>query len=308
MNPATLRSALAQRLRRIPIPLRAAILLLGTATTWAMMPILIRIGAEEVHPLELAFFRNLWGALLMLPLGLRVARISEFRGKRLGIYGFRSALNLASMLCWFSAATLMPIADMTALGFTQPIWSTIGAVLILGEVLHARRALAVAIGFLGVLIVLRPGFGEIGLGAMLILISSFTYAGVNLIVKRLTRTEHPDAIVFYMSALMTPMSLPFALAVWVTPSWGTLGLTLLLAAVAQTGHICATRAFAIADASAVLPYEFVRLPLAAMFAYLIFAEAPDLFTWIGGTVIFASTIALARSEMRAARFNPIERS
>jgi len=188
------------------------------------------------------------------------------------------------------------------------LWSTIGSALILGEVVRARRWVAIGLGFLGVVVVIQPGFQEVNLGVFLILGSAFLFAGVNLIVKRLSAREKPEVIVFYMGALMTPLSLGPALLVWVTPSWESIGWCVLIAAFANLGHLFHTRAFSLADASAVLPFDFARLPFVAFLAYVFFAEAPTAGTWLGGLLIFGSTVYIAHREARAARDERLEQA
>jgi drug/metabolite transporter (DMT)-like permease len=157
-------------------------------------------------------------------------------------------------------------------------------------------------------VVIQPGFQEVNLGVIFILGSAFLFAGVNLIVKRLSAREKPEVIVFYMGALMTPLSLGPALLVWVTPSWESIGWCVLIAAFANLGHLVHTRAFSLADASAVLPFDFARLPFVAFLAYVFFAEAPTAGTWLGGLLIFGSTVYIAHREAQAARVDRLEQA
>jgi drug/metabolite transporter (DMT)-like permease len=194
----------------------------------------------------------------------------------------------------------MPLAELTALAFTKPLFATAGAALILGEVVRLRRWTAVLVGFAGVLIVVRPGAEAVSPYAGLMLLSALFAAAVTLIVKRLTATESPSTIVLYQSLFMTALSVPLALAYWRTPTLVELPLLLLVGLLGTVSWLCMARAFALADTSIVVPFEFARLPLVAVVAYVLFAEVPTIWTWLGGAVIFGSTAYITHREVRAA--------
>src|SRR5690606_21797998 len=181
------------------------------------------------------------------------------------------------------------------------IFSTIGAALILGEVVRLRRWTAIAIGFLGTVVILRPGVDALTLGSILALVNALFMAASTLMIKSLSRPEPPETIVMYMAVFLTPMSLIPALFVWETPSLGMMGWLLLLAASGTIGHILMTRAFAAADVTVVLPFDSGRLPFTAMIAFRAFGRVPSAWTWVGGAVILASTFYVARRESVRAR-------
>lgn len=292
--------ATAAAFARAPAPFRAGVLATGAAVFFAAMNGLIRHAAEELHPLEIVFFRNAFALLFMLPWLMRMG-IGVMHTRRIGLYGLRGIVQLGSMICGFTALTLIPLAEATALSFTAPIFSTIGAALILGEVVRLRRWTAIAIGFLGTVVILRPGVDALTLGSILALVNALFMAASTLMIKSLSRTEPPETIVMYMAVFLTPMSLIPALFVWETPSLGMLGWLLLLAASGTIGHILMTRAFAAADVTVVLPFDFGRLPFTAMIAFLAFGQVPSAWTWVGGAVIFASTFYIAHRESVLAR-------
>jgi len=281
-------------------PLKATLLMLGAMGFFAAMSAFIRLAAEELHPLEVVFFRNFLALLMMLPWLMRRG-LGGLKTQRLGLYSLRALVNIFGMAAGFTALTLIPLAEATALSFTAPLFATIGAVLVLGEVIRRRRIAALIIGFAGTLIVLRPGVEAISLGAMLALINALSISITTLIVKMLTRSEGPEAIVTYMALLMSPLSLLPALFVWQTPSWTALGWMVLLAGAGTLGHLLFTRAFALAEVSQIQPLEFVRLPMVAVVAYMLFAEVPTVWTWLGGSVIFAATAYITHREARLAR-------
>ena len=180
---------------------------------------------------------------------------------------------------------------------TRPV----GAALILHEVVRGRRWAAVAIGFAGVLIVLRPGAAAFAPEAGLVLLSALASAAVVLMVKRLTLGESTTTIVFYQSLFLTALSLAPALLFWQPPSLASLLQVALIGALGTITWLCFTRAFALADASAVMPLEFLKLPFTASLAHLLFAQVPSIWTWIGGGIIFASTFYIARREVQVTR-------
>jgi drug/metabolite transporter (DMT)-like permease len=287
-------------MRSLSAPVRAALLMLLANLCVAGMTCTIRIASADLHPFEIAFFRNLFGVVFLLPFlipaGLRVVRIHAP-----GRLVLSSGGHLIAMLSYFLAAAVMPLAELTALAFTKPLFASIGAALILHEIVRARRWSAIAIGFLGVLIVLRPGAEAFSPYAGLVLLSALASAAVVLVVKQMTRSDSTTTIVLYQSLFLTILSLPPALLFWQTPSLESLTLVALIGALGTITWLCFTRAFALADASAVMPLEFLKLPFTAFLAYLLFAQVPSIWTWLGGGLIFASTIYVSHREARVAR-------
>ena len=287
-------------LKSLPTTAKVTLLMLLAMVFFTSMGIFIRLSAEQLHSLSVVFFRNSLALLLMVPWILRRG-VRVMYTKRLGLYSWRATINVIGMAAGFTAITMIPLAEATALGFTAPLWATIGAVLVLGEVIRARRITALACGFLGMLIVLRPGLNEISVGSLLALSNAFLVAMTALIVKRLTATERPDAIVTWMVLMQTPLSLIPALFVWQWPTTETWLWLWCLAGAGTLGHLCWTRAYALAEVTQLQPMEFIKLPIIALFAYLIFNEVPTLWTWLGGIVIFGSTAYITHREARLAR-------
>lgn len=281
-------------------PLKATLLMLGAMACFAAMSTFIRLATQELHPLEVVFFRNFLALLLMLP-WLARRGLGGLKTKRLGLYGLRASINVVGMAAGFTALTLIPLAEATALSFTAPLFATIGAALLLGEVIRTRRIAALVVGFAGTMLVLRPGLEAVSLGALLALVNALSISITTLIVKMLTRSEEPEQIVTYMALLMSPLSLVPALFVWQTPSWAVLGWLVLLAGAGTLGHLLFTRAFALAEVSQIQPLEFIRLPMVAVIAYVLFAEVPTVWTWLGGSVIFVATAYITHREAQLAR-------
>ena len=205
------------------------------------------------------------------------------------------------MLLWFSALALLPLAQAVALSFTAPLFATVFAATFLREGSGPRRLTAAGIGFLGTLIILRPGVLVISPAAVLALASACAFAINIILTKIILRTDSPDATVTTMTLFLIPLSLPAAIWVWQWPDGPTLALMAALGAVATSGHLCFARAMKLADASAILPLDFVRLPLTALIAYLAFGEHVDLWTWTGAVIIAVSATYIARREVTAAQ-------
>ncbi len=283
------------RFAGLPASSRGAIFMIASAAGFAVMMAIVRFLSREMHPFEVAFFRNLFGVLFMVPWMLRVGRDS-LATERMGMHVLRSAAGLAAMLTFFTALSLLPLAEVTALTFTTPMFTTIGAALILREAVKARRWTATLIGFAGALIILRPGTEALRPEALVALAAAALMALAFLTVKSLSRTENPNAIVVMMGLLMTPMSLVPALFVWETPAVQIWPWLLGLGLSATIGQVFLTRAFAAADASAVLPFDFSRLVFVSILGFFFFGERPDLWTWVGGGVIVAAAAYIAHRE------------
>src|SRR5689334_15588333 len=253
-----------------------------------------------LHPFELVFLRNTFACLMLVPLLI-------YRGPRLfysdqfNLYGLRVLISLLSMQTWFYAIFLIPIGEVTAISFLAPLFGTLGAVFLLGEVVRVRRWTALGVGFLGALIILRPGGSAIGLGQMLAIFSAMAAGLTVVLVKQLTAHDDPDKIVFLTNVLMTPLSLLPALFVWRWPTIEVLPALLGMGLCAVLGHICVVRGYAATDASLGMTFEFSKLPFTVAMTYLAFGESIDRWTWVGACIIFASALYITRREARLAR-------
>lgn len=286
--------------RALPPVIEAALLMGFGAVCVAVQNGIIRVVSADIHTFEVVFFRNLFGLLAMLPL-LGGVGLGMFRAKSPGRLMLMSTWHLLGMVCYFLALVYLPIAEVTALAFSKPLFATVGAALILHEIVRARRWSAVALGFIGVLIVLQPGAQTISPYAALVLLGALLGAATSLMIKQLTATEGVATIVWYQALFATVLALPLCLLQWRTPDLAGWLLLLAIGALGTLSWLTMTRAFFLVDASAVVPFEFLRLPFAALVAYLWFAEVPSVWTWIGGTVIFGAAVYIAEREARLAR-------
>ncbi|MBD8524487.1 DMT family transporter [Pseudomarimonas arenosa] len=274
--------------------------MIGSAALFALMVVAIRFASHHMHAFEVAFLRNLFGLLFALPLLLR-GGLALLKTDKLPLYFVRCSIGIVSMLCGFWAIAHLPLAQAVAISYSTPIFITIGAVLVLHEVVRLRRWTAVFIGFVGVLIIVRPGSPDFTSGSLVALCAALASAAVAISIKILSRTEPANAIVIYTTLIWVPLSFVPALFVWVWPTpmgwfWG--GMAGLLGTAA---HLLWTRALRAAEASALTPLSFVQLPIVAALAWWLFDETLDTLTLTGAAVIFLSTAYIAHREARIAR-------
>lgn len=304
VRPAMTLRPFVPRLVDLPPPVRGALWMVFSACSFAGVSVAVHSLAGRIHPFEIAFFRTLFLFLFMSPLLLR-SGWSVLKTRNWRMHLFRCLASVAAMMSWFSALSLMPIADVTALTFTAPLFSTLGAGLLLGEKVGVRRWGAVLVGFAGTLVILRPGIEALAPGAWIALLAALFMAIIPLSVKVLSRTDPPTTVVLLVALLSTPLSLIPALFVWTAPppeTWPWLVASGLFASGVQWGM---AKAYALADVSAVLPFDFSRLIFVAAGGFLMFGEVLDLWTAAGAVIIFSATLYTVRREARLAkRVNP----
>lgn len=253
-----------------------------------------------MHSFEVVFLRNVFACLFLVPL-LAYRGRALFRSKRFDLYGVRVAVSLLSMQAWFYAISLITIGEVTAITFLAPLFGTLGAILVLGERVRLRRWTALAVGFIGAMIMLRPTGASIGAGQIYALLSAM-FAGLTaVLVKQLTAHDDPDKIVFLTNVMMTPLSLIPALFVWQWPTLAMLPALLGMGVCAVLGHVALVRGYTMIDASLALTFEFSKLPFTVGIAWLVFGELIDLWTWVGAFVIFASAVYITRREAQLRR-------
>jgi len=279
---------------------RAALWMVFFCATMASLSGMIRYMSAEIPALEMVFFRNLFGLVFMLPV-VAMAGISTLKTKRLKLHGLRALFGTAAMSCWFVGVTLIPLSEATALNFTVPLFTTLGAALVLGEVVRKHRWIALIVGFAGALVIIRPGLQEIELGTFVVLASSIFISCALLTVKHLSRSESPTAVVFYMGLFMTPMSLAGAYSVWIWPEPEHYPWLISMGFIAAIGQLGITKAMQAADASVSMPFSFTHMIFASIIGYLFFAEIADVWTWVGAGIIFGATLYIVRREAKLAR-------
>jgi drug/metabolite transporter (DMT)-like permease len=263
---------------------------------------LMRVLALQLDPFQSQFLRYLFGLLVLLPLVLRHG-LAAYRPRQIGGQFARGAVHTLGLCLWFVALPKIPLADTTAIGFTTPIFIMIGAYFIFREPMRWERWLASVIGFAGVLIVVGPQFsgGGGGLYSLLMLASAPVFAASFLITKALTRTETTGVIVVWQALTISLLSLPLALLNWQAPTPAQWFGFLVCGLLGSAGHLCLTRSFQVADISSTQSIKFLELVWSAFIGWLVFADVPTQSTMIGGAVISAATIWIARREARGVR-------
>ncbi len=276
---------------------RGAFWMVLAALSFAVLLASVRLLSDKFPTIEIVFVRALVGIFLIVP---TVARngLARLRTRRLPMHFVRTAFAFGAMLSMYYGLIHIPVGDVTALSFLIPVFCTLAAGLVLREQVDAARWTATVVGFLGALVIVRPGMESVSLPMLAVILSCVFYAGAWTSVKFLTTTEPASVIVFYMNLMMLPLTLIPSLFVWVTPGWEDLPVLLVMGISGWTAHFCQARAFAAADASAVMPFDFLRLPFTAGLGWLLFAEAMDVWTWVGAGTIFASTYFITVREAR----------
>ncbi|MAF48988.1 MAG: RNA polymerase subunit sigma-54 [Rhodospirillaceae bacterium] len=264
------------------------------------MVVAIRFLAENLHPLEIAFFRNLFGLVALVPLVVRNG-VQPLKTRKIGLIGLRGVLNAASLMLFFLAVTLVPVAEIAAYSFTTPLFVTVMAVLFLQERMGTRRWAGLFLGFLGAMVVLRPGAGAISVGAIYALGSAAFWALTIVVIKILSRSEASVTITFYGVLILIPITFAAALPFWKWPSAEELLWMALLGTAWITAQLCLTQALKYADAGLVMPFDFAKLIWAAIAGFIFFTEVPSVWTWIGSGIIFAAATYVAYRERRARR-------
>ncbi|NKB19932.1 MAG: EamA family transporter [Alphaproteobacteria bacterium] len=252
--------------------------------------------AEMSVPM-ITFFRCVFGVLFIVPWVTRVG-LAGLATRRPVLLIARGINTLIGLYCVFFAVALIPLADVVAIQYSKPIFASLAAVLILREIMYGARWRALIIGFVGMLIIIRPGFAEWNIGVLFALGAMAAGAFTTISVKLMTRTEPPDRIVAYTLVVMTIGSAVPAILSWQTPTLEQLLWLVLLGGLATGFQRCVARAYAAADATVVLPFEFIRLLIAVAFGFFIFGEALDGWTWAGGTVIFAASMYVVHAEAK----------
>jgi len=279
--------------------LRGALLMAAAAACYAILHGSVRYASSELHPFEITFFRNLFGFIVLLPWFV-MHGLEPLRTRRIGLHLLRASSNVLAMLMFFMALSMTPLAQVQALGFTAPLFTTVLAIFILGERVRLRRWTALIAGFIGALIIVRPGLQPIDTGSILTVASAAIWGFTLITIKLLSRTDSAITITAYMVLLMSPLSLLPALFYWTWPSpemWFWLVVCGVFGTIAQ---LLMAQSFRVADATVVLPFDFTKIVWGALIGYLAFGEVVDIWTWVGAGVIFSGVTYITYRERNMA--------
>lgn len=284
----------------LPPSVQGAIWMTLSAVFFAAQAGIVRYLSKDLHFIEISFFRAVFGIVVMLPWLMR-SGVGVLRTSNTKLYVTRGLLSTIAMYGWFGSLALIPIGDATAISFTFPLFIALAGVLLLKEPAHATRWIALAIGFAGTLIVVRPGFQEVNIGVFMVIGGGVCIAFSAMILKVMLRTDTPDKAAIYQSIYMLPFAFVAVLFVWEWPTpeqwfWG-----FMLGAGSTTAQRLYSRAFATGDVGSITPFDFTRLPFAIAIGFVIFSELPDVWTIVGGVVIFCSSVFAGQTESRRDR-------
>jgi drug/metabolite transporter (DMT)-like permease len=283
---------------RAPHPLRAALWMVGALVSFSIMAIAVRELLDTMGTFEILFFRSLVSFLMVLAVLPRYG-IGALASRRIGLHTTRNVLHFGGQFAWVYAIGWLPLATVFAIEFTMPVWTAVLATVLLGERLDRGRIVMLVLGLAGILIILRPGLAFIHPAALVMIAGSLCFAAVMVATKRLASTDSALAVLFYMSVIQMPLGLVPALPDWVAPTVADLPWIIGIGAAGFGAHYCMTRAFMLADATLVVPLDFLRLPLIAVVGALLYGEPIQLVTLLGAAVIFAGIYYSLTRERRA---------
>ena len=289
------KSWLANRFSGVPGPILGMANMLASASSISGINGFVVHLSSSMHVFEIAFFRQLIGFIFMSAVFLR-GSLRPLITRRFGLHVVRSLLNVIAMLGFFYGLTLEPLAKVVSLSLTAPLFATVGAVLLLGEKMTRHRWVALLVGFIGALIILRPGFQAVSPGAMMVLGSNAAWSVALVVIKILSRTESSVTIALYAAILQSPVALAFALFFWSTPTLEQFGYLVIIGIGGTVAQICLGEAFRHADATLVLPIDFTKLFWASLIGYVFFDQVPEIWIWPGAFVVFLAVFYNAYME------------
>ena len=260
---------------------------------------LVKALAAEMSILEIVFFRTATAVLFFLPWMLR-SGLAIFGTERIGLHILRATFQTFSAFGFFLGLAIVPLATVTALHFTTPIFVVLIGIFILGERVSVRRWSAILAGFVGTMLILRPGFSTVGYGELLVLGSAVAWACAIIVIKVLSRTDTSVTITAYMYVLMTPATLIAASFDWTWPTLEQYGWLVAIGLTGALGHVLMAEALKRGDTHVITPFDFFRLIWATLIGILLFGESVDNLVWIGGTIVIASVSYIAWRERQIA--------
>ena len=276
---------------------KAIVFMVASTAAFSLMNAFIRMVSGEIDTTVLVFWRNFMCVFLLLPFMLAMGK-GAFKTGRISSHMARAAVGIIGMETWFHSVSILPLNQATALSYTAPLFTTLFAAIYLHEKITRLRMIALIIGFLGAMVILRPDPEHFDVRALWVMFATSMWAVAGMLVKSLTRTEPALRIVFYMSVFMSLLSLPLALFHWQWPDPHQWAIMLLIAIASLGAQVFLARAYALAEVSSLMPYDFGRLIFTAIYAYILFGETSDLTSWIGAAIIIGSAIIITRRENR----------
>ena len=261
-----------------------ALLAIGATFFGSFMGAGVKFLSDDLHPIIICFYRSLMGLILITPFVAR-NNFKALHTKNMRLQIFRASINVISMICWFSAIGMMHFEKATALGFTTPLFTTVLAVIVLGEVIRFHRTAALLLGFIGIIIIIRPGYVPFEFGTILMLVASFSFSFVLIFVKKLSATDSSITIIFYHLLYMTPVFFILSLFYWENINLNQLIIFTLMGASGLLSHWCLAQAFKMSDTTFVMPLQFTKLIWASL---ILFNSCPLIDEGSATTSLFAA--------------------
>ena len=281
----------------MPKNLFAILLILISVFFGSTMGAFMKLAQTDLNVYTAGFLRFFLGLIIITPYILK-SKFKVYKTKNFKVHLIRASLNLPAMLLGFAALTIVPFEKISALHFIVPFIVTILAVIFLKEKIHLYRISALFIGFIGMLVILRPGIIDVTIGIQMALLSSFIWAIVIIITKKLTESDSAITILTYQYTFMTFLSFVLVLFFWSIPSLSSLIYIFLAACSGTILHIALNHAYKLVDVSMTQPFSFLGLVVASLYGYFLFDENPDMFTWIGSLIIFIGVTLIAYREIK----------
>lgn len=276
----------------------ATIWMIGTLLSFSAMAVAGRELSTELNTFQILFFRSVVG-LLLIGIFLWVRGWHLIHTQALSTHVLRNLAHFGGQYGWFYGLAFIPLAEVFAIEFTVPVWTAILALFMLGEKMTRARLLAVVLGVIGMLIILRPGLEVVDPAALAVLAGAVCFAITNIKTKKLAHVDHPIAILFYMSLIQLPFAMIPTLYDWAIPSIESLPWIIVVGVTALSAHYCITRAMQLVDATVVAPMDFMRLPLITLVGFVLYREPIEWIILVGACVMFAGNYINIQAENRA---------
>jgi len=266
----------------------------GALASFLFMAVSGRELSAELNTFQILFFRSVVGAVVVA-LILQKSGWGQIHTKWPAVHLIRNVFHYGGQYGWFYGIAFLPLAEVFAIEFTVPIWTVLLAAVLLGEKITKHKVAAVTLGFIGVLVILRPGAIPVSVASFAVLACAFGYAMAHSLTKLLTRTDGPLCIIFYMTIIQLPLGFLGTVGDWKWPSLEAWPWLILVGLTALSAHYCMARAFKLADATVVVPMDFLRLPLVALVGFAFYSEALDIWVAVGAVIVFAGTYVNLKS-------------
>tara|TARA_E500000331_G_scaffold90992_1_gene87004 strand:+ start:34 stop:933 length:900 start_codon:yes stop_codon:yes gene_type:complete len=268
--------------------------LIGTGTA-AIMVSGIKLLSQDLNPFMIAFYRCLFGVIVMLPF-MTYNHPDAWKTHNIKLQFIRCSINVYSMISWFTAIGTLQLEKAAVIGFTTPLFTTILAIIFLGEVIRVQRISALIIGFIGILVVIRPGYIPFESGALWLLSAALTFSIVIIIVKKLTEKDSSLTTAFYQMAFMVPPTFLIALFFWESVNLNQIFIFIFVAIAGFITQFSFAQCLKMAETTFIMPIQFTKLIWLSVIGYLFFKEIPDIWTWLGASIIFSSILFIAYRE------------